>query len=50
MTHTVWLRAPQGVTADLREVEAVASAVVPLMAEGWVQCDPPTAGSHEEAQ
>ena len=38
MTERVWLRAPEG---DTQEVEAVPKILVPLMVQGWRQCDPP---------
>ena len=37
--NTVWLRPASG--GDPIEVEAVPQVLVPLMVQGYMQCDPP---------
>ncbi len=36
----VWMRPPYG-RGDPREVEAKPEVIVPLLVQGWSQCDPP---------
>ena len=38
MTEKVWVRVPGG---DPEEVEAVPEVLVPLLVQGYSQCDPP---------
>ena len=35
----VWMRPPDG--GEPKEVEAAPEVLVPLMVQGWSQCDPP---------
>jgi hypothetical protein len=37
---TVWLRPPHG-EGDPQEFEAKPDVLVPLMIQGWSQCEPP---------
>lgn len=39
MPEKVWMRAPDG--GEPKEVEAAPEVLVPLMVQGWSQCDPP---------
>ena len=44
MSSTVWMRPPFG-EGEPKEVEATPEVLVPLMTQGWNQCDPPASGS-----
>ena len=38
MAEKVWMRLPGG---EPKEVEATPEILVPLLVQGWSQCDPP---------
>ena len=37
----VWLRPPASIGGEPQEVEASADKIVPLMVQGWTQCEEP---------
>jgi hypothetical protein len=39
---SVWMKPPVG-EGEPKEVEATPDVLVPLMTQGWNQCDPPAA-------
>jgi hypothetical protein len=40
MQNAIWMRPPFG-EGEPKEVEATPEILVPLMTQGWNQCDPP---------
>ena len=41
MATKVWLTPPVSVGGDPQEVEATPETLIPLMVEGWSQCEAP---------